>query len=71
MTDSVRSGKWGAPCDRLGMSPSFYHNKLAGGLFVLGLALNLVWPIHRQQINRAWAPAGLRRLVAPETAVWL
>jgi hypothetical protein len=28
------------------VAAAFYHNKLAGGLFVLGLILNLVWRIH-------------------------
>jgi hypothetical protein len=26
------------------VSAAFYHNKLAGGLFVLGLILNLILP---------------------------
>jgi 1,4-dihydroxy-2-naphthoate octaprenyltransferase len=28
------------------VAAAFYHNKLAGGLFVLGLILNLIWPIY-------------------------
>jgi hypothetical protein len=28
------------------VAAAFYHNKLAGGLFVLGLVLNLLLPIH-------------------------
>jgi 1,4-dihydroxy-2-naphthoate octaprenyltransferase len=28
------------------VAAAFYHNKLAGGLFVLGLVLNLIWPIY-------------------------
>ena len=28
------------------VAAAFYHNKLAGGLFVLGLVLNLVWPVY-------------------------
>jgi 1,4-dihydroxy-2-naphthoate octaprenyltransferase len=28
------------------VAAAFYHNKLAGGLFVLGLLLNLIWPIY-------------------------
>jgi 1,4-dihydroxy-2-naphthoate octaprenyltransferase len=27
------------------VSAAFYHNKLAGGMFVLGLILNLVFPL--------------------------
>lgn len=28
------------------VSAAFYHNKLAGGMFVLGLILNLIFPVH-------------------------